>query len=106
MREKETHESDDHKEDDFPHRIEKYSRYSEGESKEIYYIANFRVRESEFEETEMQVMRLISLHRIFSFQDAKTYDIDEIDEIDTDHRHSRRDLSSCDDSECRDEEGE
>ena len=54
----------------------------------------------------MEMSRLISLQRIFALKYACRDDIDEIDEVYADHRHSCRDLTSCDDSECRDEKSE
>lgn len=54
----------------------------------------------------MEVVCLISLHRILPFHDAYTDDVDEVDEINSEHRHCCRNLASCDDSESRDEESE
>ena len=64
------------------------------------------MRESKFEKTEVEVMRLVSLHRVSPLHDAQSDDIDEVDEVDPEDRHSGRDLATCDDSECRDEKRE
>ena len=85
LRQKETYERDYDEEDDLPDRIEKYRCDSERESQEVYYIANIRMRKTKFEKTEVEVMRLISLHRIFPFHDADTDDVDEVDEVYPEH---------------------
>ena len=85
LSQKETHERDDHKEDDLVDSIEKYGCNPERESQEVYYIANIRMRKTKLEKTEMEVMRLISLHRIFPFHDADTDDVDEVDEVYAEH---------------------
>ena len=51
-------------------------------------------------------MCLISLHRIPALKYTYPDDIDEVDKIDTDDRHSGRDLSACYDRESRYEESE
>lgn len=62
--------------------------------------------ETELEEPEMEVVGLVSFHRIFSLHDADTDDIDEVDEVDPDDGHCCRYLPSGDDSEGRDKKCE
>lgn len=52
------------------------------------------------------MMCSVSLHRIFSFHDAYSYDVEGIDEIDTKNTHSRCDLASYNDCTRCDEESE
>lgn len=104
--EKKTHTSNNDEEDDLPNSIEENGRYSEGESEEIYYIANTRMRESELKKSEMKMICLISFHRILPFIDAETDDIDKVDEIDPNDRHCSRYFSSGNDSKCRYKKGE
>ena len=46
----------------------------------------------------MEMVRSVSLHRIFAFHDAYSNHIERIDEIDPKHTHSGRNLSSNNDS--------
>ena len=106
LRHEDCHECDDDEECDLASRIEEYRCDSESSGKDIYDIANICLSESELEKTVVKVVGLISSHRVGPCEHPHSYHIDEVDEIDTDHRHRCRDLPTCDDSECRDEECE
>lgn len=58
-----------------------------------------RVWESELEKPKVQMVCLISFHGIFSFQDADSDHIDEVDEVYTCHWHRCSDFSSDHDRE-------
>lgn len=51
-------------------------------------------------------MCLVSLHWILSIKYTSCDNIDEVDEVESEYRHSRCDLASCDNRECRNEECE
>lgn len=97
---------DKNKKYDFPFSIEKNGCHSEARSKDIYDIANVCMSESEFEKSKMEVMRLVSFHRIFPLHDTDTNDIDKVDEIDSYYRHCGCDFTTCDDRERRDKKCE
>jgi hypothetical protein len=75
-------------------------------SKKIYGIPDHTRRQSEFHQAVVEVMCLISLHRILPSHHPNPYYIYEVDEIDSEHRHRCGDLASCDDRECRDQKSE
>lgn len=54
----------------------------------------------------MEMCRLISLERIFPFEDPAGYHIDKVDEIYSHYGHSSSDLSSCDDRKSSDKKSE
>lgn len=54
----------------------------------------------------MQMMCLISLHRVLSLEYTSCDDVDKINEIESEYGHGGGDLTTCDDRECRNEECE
>ncbi len=106
LRQKYRDDRDKAKKDDLPHSREEYRRKSEYRRQREDDRTDLRRGESEFEEAEMQMGRLISLQGILTFEYATRDDIDEVDKVDTDDGHSRRDLPSGDDRECRYEKPE
>lgn len=106
FRHEERNNRDKNKEDNFPFGIKKNSRYSKTRSEDIDNIANICMSESEFKKSKMEVVGLVSLHRIFSLHDADAYDIYEIDKINTDNRHRCGDFSTRYDCERSDKKSE
>ncbi len=104
--EKYSDDRDESEKDHFSDRREEYRWKSEYSSQRKYNRTYLWCWESEFKKAKMKMAWLISFQRILAFQYPARDHIDEIDEIDSDHRHSGRDLSSRYDRECRDEKSE
>ncbi len=102
--EKESYKSHHYKEDNLATGIKKYRGDSEKSCEKVDNISNAWLWKSELEEPIVQVMGLISFHRILSCEDPRTDYIDEVDEVDAENRHRGRYLPSGDNREGRDEE--
>lgn len=87
FRHEECNNRDKNKEDNFPFGIKKNSCYSKTRSEDIDNIANICMSESEFKKPEMEVVGLVSFHGIFPLHNADTYNINEINQINTDNGH-------------------
>lgn len=95
-----------HEQDDLASSWEEYSREPEYCSQWIHDDAYLSLCESELHEAEVEVCRLVSLHRILPWHDACGDDIDKVYHIDTEDWECCCDLTSSDYCECRDEECE
>lgn len=98
--EKYSHSSYDNKKDNFPDTREKYCSNSKNTREKINNKSNLRLSESEFHESEMKMMGLISFHRILSFENTCRDNIDKINEIYSQYRYCCSNLSSCNYREC------
>lgn len=104
--EKYGYSSDNHEEYYFANSREKYSSNTEYTGEKIHNKSYLRLRESELHESIMEMMCLISLHRVLSLEYTSRDHIDKIDEIESEYRHSGCDFPTCDDREGRYEECE
>ncbi len=102
FREKKGHKSHHHEEDNLPSAIEKYRSDTKKSCEKVDDISNTRLWKSELKESIVEVMGLISLHRVLSCENTRTDHIDEVNEIDAEDRHRSCDFSSSDDREGRD----
>jgi hypothetical protein len=106
LREKYRYDRHKYEERDFSPCIEKYRSNTKKCRQSIDNTSYRSTTKSELHESIMEMMRLVSAHRILSLQYPNRHDIDEIDKVDAEHRHRCSYLPSCDDSECRDEKSE
>lgn len=81
--EKYSHSCNDHKEYDLANSGQKYRCNTKHTREEIYNKTNLRLCESELHETIVEVMCLISFHRILSLEDASSDNIDKVYEIES-----------------------
>lgn len=81
-------------------------RYSENGCERIDNLSYLSLCESEFHQTKVKMGCLISLHRIFSCENTRCHDIDEIDHVESKYCEDSRDFPSTDNGESREEECE
>ncbi len=93
--EKYCHSGNDHKENNLPNSWEKYGCNTKYTGEEIDDKSYLRLREPEFHESVMKMMRLISFHRILSLENTSRDHIDEVDEVESKDRHGSCNFPPC-----------
>lgn len=105
LRQEYRYKCDKSDEDNLATRIEEYRRHSEKCSECVDDSTNLALRESELEETKMEMEGLVALHWIGSLHDASHYHIDEVDEVDTENWDGGSNLTSRYYRQCSNQEG-
>lgn len=104
--EKYRHYSNHHKEYELANCREKYCRYTKYDREKIDNESDLSLLESKLQESIMEMVCLVSLHRILSFEEPCSDDIDKVDQIESEDRYGCGDLATSDDRQSRYEESE
>ncbi len=106
FREKYSHNSDNHKKDNFANSRKEYSCNTKYTRKRIYNKSNLLLGKSQFHKAIMKMVGLISFHRVLSLQNTSRDHIYKVDQIESKDRNSRGNLTTYNDRQGRYEEPE
>ena len=103
--EKYCHSSNNHKEDNLSYSWEEYSRNTKYAREKIDNKTNLILRKSQFHKSKVEMVCLISFHRVLSLEYSSSDHIDKIYEVESKDRYSSSNLSSSNDSKCCNKKG-